>query len=392
MKKYYILFISLLCIISIYLIEFKNTKQDIKNNSLIAYYVDDVKQSELPSKSNGYSVDKVVCDNNATGTWNNTDWNITISNISTDKTKCSVYFINLKDKAYSFDYTGSEQTFTIPYDGYYKFEAWGAQGGTYSFIGANGGYVLGTINLSKESIVHIYVGSQSTGPAGGYNGGGSTYTIGGGGATDFRLNSNDLYSRIMVAAGGGASQNVSYSYGSYSGYGGVGGGLHGGNGSIGSAGASTCGSGWYTTGGTQVSGGYCNTQGTETSGTFGVGASKPNNQTYNGGGGGYYGGGTMNCGVGGGGGSSYISGYKGCVAISSSTSLTPRNDASGTQCTETSAASDITCSYHYSGKVFTNAEMIAGNASMPTHDGTSTMTGNSGNGYAKITYLGSSIN
>jgi hypothetical protein len=32
--------------------------------------------------------------------------------------------------------------------------------------------------------------------------------------------------------------------------------------------------------------------------------------------------------------------------------------------------------------------MIAGNASMPTHDGTSTMTGNDGNGYAKITYLG----
>jgi len=24
---------------------------------------------------------------------------------------------------------------------------------------------------------------------------------------------------------------------------------------------------------------------------------------------------------------------------------------------------------------------------MPTHDGTSTMTGNTGNGYAKITYL-----
>ena len=47
--------------------------------------------------------------------------------------------------------------------------------------------------------------------------------------------------------------------------------------------------------------------------------------------------------------------------------------------------SDATCSYHYSGKVFQNTKMIAGSSSMPTHDGASTMTGNTGNGYAKIT-------
>ena len=35
--------------------------------------------------------------------------------------------------------------------------------------------------------------------------------------------------------------------------------------------------------------------------------------------------------------------------------------------------------------------MIAGNASMPTHGGQGTMTGNSGNGYAKITYIGESL-
>ena len=32
--------------------------------------------------------------------------------------------------------------------------------------------------------------------------------------------------------------------------------------------------------------------------------------------------------------------------------------------------------------------MKAGNESMPTHDGLGTMNGNTGNGYAKITYLG----
>lgn len=37
----------------------------------------------------------------------------------------------------------------------------------------------------------------------------------------------------------------------------------------------------------------------------------------------------------------------------------------------------------------TGAETKAGNDStIPTHDGKSTMTGNSGNGYAKITFIG----
>lgn len=34
-----------------------------------------------------------------------------------------------------------------------------------------------------------------------------------------------------------------------------------------------------------------------------------------------------------------------------------------------------------------DGETIAGNASMPTYDGTSTMTGNTGDGYAKITLV-----
>lgn len=36
----------------------------------------------------------------------------------------------------------------------------------------------------------------------------------------------------------------------------------------------------------------------------------------------------------------------------------------------------------------TNAQTIAGNASMPTKRGLGTMTGNEGHGYAKITFLG----
>jgi hypothetical protein len=92
------------------------------------------------------------------------------------------------------------------------------------------------------------------------------------------------------------------------------------------------------------------------------------------GGNGYYPGGTGAHGAGtvstGAGGSSYISGYSGCKAI-----------------TSTSTSSNITHSSspnHYSGKVFTSMSMIAGNASMAKPSGGSE-TGHSGDGYARIT-------
>ena len=47
---------------------------------------------------------------------------------------------------------------------------------------------------------------------------------------------------------------------------------------------------------------------------------------------------------------------------------------------------DISCSYHYSGYKFTDGVMIAGNEQMTDPDG-STVTGHSGNGYARITLI-----
>ena len=86
----------------------------------------------------------------------------------------------------------------------------------------------------------------------------------------------------------------------------------------------------------------------------------------------------------GGGGSSFISGHTGCNAISPS-----------------STASNIVHtgqSVHYSGYKFTNTVIIDSTGynwttvkgdyvGMPTHDGTGTMVGNAGGGYAKITLL-----
>ena len=67
----------------------------IKNDYFIASYINGEWSNEIPGKNDGYEVDKIVCDNGATGTWDNTDWGINIRN-ATKKTKCSVYFVPKK--------------------------------------------------------------------------------------------------------------------------------------------------------------------------------------------------------------------------------------------------------------------------------------------------------
>ena len=67
----------------------------IKNDYFIASYIDGEWSNEIPGKNDGYVIDKIVCDNGATGTWNNEEWGINIRN-ATQKTKCSVYFVPKK--------------------------------------------------------------------------------------------------------------------------------------------------------------------------------------------------------------------------------------------------------------------------------------------------------
>jgi len=309
-----------------------------------------------------------------------------------------------KLKTYEYTYTNSYKTFTVPYDGTYKIELWGAQGGgTY---GGEGGYTSGYIELNKNDNLFVYVGEhQDRGDFDiVFNGGGASlpessnennvnrYTTGGG-ATDIRINNGNwddfasLKSRIMVAAGGGGTNDTSNLKG------GIAGGI------IGYDGILSREDNTYimtvATGGTQISGGLGGTStygseifdGNGTPGGFGFGG---NGITMykSGGGSGYYGGGSSsvsrNTAGSGAGGSSFISGHNGCDAI-----------------LEASTVDNIIHtgqSIHYSGYQFTNTIMIDGSGynwttekesyiEMPTHDGTSTMKGNQGHGFAKITLL-----
>ena len=66
----------------------------IKNDYFIASYIDGEWSNEIPGKNDGYVVDKIVCDNGATGTWDYSEWGINIRN-ATKKIKCGVYFEKL---------------------------------------------------------------------------------------------------------------------------------------------------------------------------------------------------------------------------------------------------------------------------------------------------------
>ena len=240
----------------------------------------------------------------------------------------------------TFEFTNNVQTYTVTCTGTYKLEVWGAEGGSYdtTYYGGKGGYSEGTIRLTSNTTLYVVVGGQGakyngTVESGGYNGGGgatvtnSSYGKGatGGGATH-------------IATASGELKDLSDNKSSVLIVAGGGGG--GGRETTGAGGYVKGGAGGGTEGKTGTTN-RCNagTGGTQTTG-FEFGTGGLGSQWAGSGGGGYYGGVAY-----GGGGSGYIGGV-------------------------------------------TNGQSIDGDSSMPTHDGTSTMTGNTGNGYAKITFIG----
>ena len=286
----------------------------------------------------------------------------------------------------SFDYTGNVQEYVVPSTGSYRIELWGAGGGEDNYASTllsnqgRGAYTTGIINLEKGTKIYVYVGqkgasgitNRNTLTSTSYNGGGAGMGSSdgddgggaGGGATDIRLVSgswddfDSLKSRIMVAGGGAGGSTVSYNFSNIS---------------AGSGGLNGVGSSWRYS---NIENKNHSFNATQTTG-YGLGVGENGitvgNAGGSGAGGGYYGGlkSTDSPSGGAGGGSSYISGYDGCNSLS-----------------EESTADNIIHtdqSVHYSGLEFTDSQIIAGNSEMPTHDGSSTMTGNIGNGYARIT-------
>lgn len=283
-------------------------------------------------------------------------------------------YLSSNSDVIDFDYTGAVQSVTLN-AGTYTLECWGAQGGyrSSSSYGGAGGYSIGTLSLSSKTTLSIYVGGSGNSVTsanssgyypGGFNGGGYRNTYkGGGGATDIRIGTDSLYSRVIVAGGGGSDGSSSQS-------GGYAGGTSGARGSFGY--------GSYGYGGNQtatysslnaIASQGTNNNSSDCAAGFGFGGfGCYSSSGYGGaGGGGWYGGqGTYPDGSGdddggGGGGSGYV--Y---------TSSTAKNYPQGCL---------LNSSYY-----LTDAQTIAGNQAFTSPEGTSE-TGHSGNGFCRITNM-----
>ena len=309
--------------------------------------------------------------------------------------------VTVVQSKWTYQYTGTVQSWTCPLKGVYQLEALGAQGGTSTVGGFNGGrgaQIAGQLMIDKDQTIYIYVGQKgeeihAAGETqGGWNGGGKytgTHTLatetgsyseynycGGGGATDFALKNADwntsdhLNSRILVAGGGGgalyrstmmqlsASSTTQVKFsgnggggGAYVGETGYGGALPGGGGTL-------SGGGQITTGGT-----------TGSNGSFGYGGNYSGVFSAGMGGGGWYGG---------------ASGSYDAAKETSTTGGTAKTNFS------TQGSGGGGSSYVYTSD---NAQYYPSGATKPDAKFYITPTGmtegaRSGNGEARITYMG----
>ncbi len=225
----------------------------------------------------------------------------------------------LSQVTYTFNYTGSQQTISLP-AGNYSLECWGANGGDGTFYssmspnnlidGGKGGYSGGSFSLSATTTLYVHVGgvginTQSGNNPGGYNGGGNSsspaFQAGSGGGASHVATAPGTLSTLstnqpavlIVAGGGGGGGNQSL--------GGHGGGLNG----IQSANITQFSNRIAGGGGSQTAGGTCQSGGSGAA--FGRGGTTTQNLA-GGGGGGWYGGCTGENSTAGGGGSGYIGG------------------------------------------------------------------------------------
>ena len=105
-KKLFIIS-SIVCLLTISSIRFIYYKQSTKVEPIIGTYIDGEYSTTLPSKGSGYAVEKIVCDNNKSASWDYAKWGIKLSNWST-RSRCNIYFksldtVTIANKTYYLD-------------------------------------------------------------------------------------------------------------------------------------------------------------------------------------------------------------------------------------------------------------------------------------------------
>ena len=199
-----------------------NTTINIYGNGKLAENLSDFKVYLSSLKVNGKEISGI---NNTKDEFTINDINGDISvDVINDSTEydTETYLECIKEdenvgKVWNYDYTGGEQTFTVPTTGTYKLETWGAQGGSINetYYGGYGAYSFGNIKISQNDKLYINVGGTgkiyeypnvvdkttngNIKAAGGYNGGGNGIKY----WTD-SLNSK----QFNVSGGGGVTYSV----------------------------------------------------------------------------------------------------------------------------------------------------------------------------------------
>mgnify|MGYP004586746335 FL=1 len=89
----------ILLIIPLTLIFFNNKKN---HNNSIAVYLDNIESTSIPDSNSNYIIDKIICDNDAIGTWDNINWGLLVTNLS-KRSNCKTYFRSKKDITITYD-------------------------------------------------------------------------------------------------------------------------------------------------------------------------------------------------------------------------------------------------------------------------------------------------
>ncbi len=204
------------------------TSSEIKSGSGDEYTVYRIKTVNLSASSTKDHVLRVWIDQNvATSTAINkyVDLSIQVQAIATDVGS---------DLGYPFVFTGSEQTFTVPYTGTYTISASGAEGAIGNLYnkettlkGGKGATISADFELNKGDVLHIIVGGKGSTTTGTSSNGAAG--AGGGGSFVFKeissiSNSNYQFTKgskrydvLLVAAGGSGTGDIGYGY-EYAGY------------------------------------------------------------------------------------------------------------------------------------------------------------------------------
>ena len=147
-----------------------------------------------------------------------------------------VYDDPCSSTACEFDYMGKHQTFVVPATGYYQVEVWGASGGSSdvlcddgerigSYLGGYGSYSTGVVYMTENEQYYVYVGGAGEDASGWWDGlpdkgsGGSCYArrypgaggFNGGGSGKLPYTADNT--NWSASAGGGGATHIAKVYG-----------------------------------------------------------------------------------------------------------------------------------------------------------------------------------